>query len=195
MYLWLLVATWYSAAKAHPNGREQPTEILRHPHGVEMWEHGGNVRLYCQVKFDFRLRDSLDVYWMFDDGMSTYRLENTRRGRMFDLGYIGLATLLFYPYQTEARSYQTLTIYDILPEDEGVYICVAKTGLDEVYSIPARITVKKQSKYSPGVLLYRGRSKMISFKKEERVLQTSSPLPQIKPTHEIGASTITWEIR
>ena len=157
MYLWLLIATWFSAAIAHPNnGREQPTEILRHPHDLEMPEHGGHVRLYCQVKFDFRLRDSLDVYWMFDDGMSTSRLETTRRGRMFNLGYISLATLLFYPYQMESRSYQTLTISNILPEDEGAYICVAKTGLDDVFSIPARITVKKQSKYNPGVFLYRG---------------------------------------
>ena len=87
MYLWLLVATWYSAAKAHPNGREQPTEILRHPHGVEMWEHGGNVRLYCQVKFDFRLRDSLDVFF-FKFGPKTFRALLNPFGTFVTIRYI-----------------------------------------------------------------------------------------------------------
>uniref|UniRef100_A0A671LLU6 Neurofascin-like n=1 Tax=Sinocyclocheilus anshuiensis TaxID=1608454 RepID=A0A671LLU6_9TELE len=100
---------------------KEPTRIVRAPEHVTQAK-GTTVRFDCRVKHDPSLPAT--VTWLKDD-------------KPLSFNWIGRFR----------KDDETLTIYNVNPEDAGTYTCTAKTEIDE-NSASARLTVTEAVVYS-----------------------------------------------
>ncbi|XP_043107748.1 neurofascin homolog (chicken) a isoform X17 [Puntigrus tetrazona] len=93
---------------------KEPTRVVRAPEHVTQ-SKGTTVRFDCRVKHDSSL--PVTVTWLKDDKPLSFSWSGRIR-----------------------KDDETLTIYNVNPEDAGTYTCTAKTEIDE-NSASARLTV------------------------------------------------------
>ena len=88
--------------------------------------------MQCSFTYDFSLHDSLKVWWEFNNekGQKTKMKPEdvTEDGinRVFGTVMKGRAFFISYPYRKVSTIYMTLSIDNVLLEDDGNYTCHAR---------------------------------------------------------------------
>ena len=97
-----------------------------------MLEESGRVNMQCSFTYDFALHDSLDVWWEFRNEqeqpiiMMPQDLTENGSRRLYGTVMKGRAVYISYPYRKVSTIYMTLSIDNVLLEDDGNYTCHAR---------------------------------------------------------------------
>lgn len=104
------------------------TRATRHPPDVTVLEQSGSVSLHCAFTYDFSLHSSLRTWWTVDTGETETVLQPLEggRGRVQGTTLSGRAVFLTFPYRKISTIYLSLSLEDVLLEDDGNYTCHAR---------------------------------------------------------------------
>lgn len=104
------------------------TRATRHPPDVTVLEQSGSVSLHCAFTYDFSLHSSLRTWWTVDTGETETVLQPQEggRGRVQGTTLSGRAVFLTFPYRKISTIYLSLSLEDVLLEDDGNYTCHAR---------------------------------------------------------------------
>ena len=95
-------------------------------------EKSGRVNMQCSFTYDFALHDSLKVWWEFKHEkkqiikMKPEDVPENGINRVFGAVMKGRAFFISYPYRKVSTIYMTLSIDNVLLEDDGHYTCHAR---------------------------------------------------------------------
>ena len=104
----------------------QRTVSRRQPANISVLEHSGPLTLRCSFTYDFSLHSSLETWWTVDQGglQTVLNTEGDERRHSSDLR--GRAVYLTFPYRQISTIYLTLSLDNVLLEDDGNYTCHAR---------------------------------------------------------------------
>ena len=95
-------------------------------------EKSGRVNMQCSFTYDFALHDSLKVWWEFKNEkeeilkMKPEDVPENGINHVFGTVMKGRAFFISYPYRKVSTIYMTLSIDNVLLEDDGHYTCHAR---------------------------------------------------------------------
>ena len=105
---------------------KESTRAVRHPPDVTVLEESGSLSLHCSFTYDFSLHPSLVTWWTVSSGETVTVLDTSHSHRLEDTALRGRALFLTYPYRKISTIYLSLSLADVLLEDDGNYTCHAR---------------------------------------------------------------------
>ena len=104
----------------------QRTVATRHSANISVLEQSGSLTLHCSFTYDFSLHSSLETWWTVERGglLAVLHTEGDERRHSTDLR--GRAVYLSYPYRQISTIYLSLSLDNVLLEDDGNYTCHAR---------------------------------------------------------------------
>ena len=104
----------------------QRTVARRQPPHISVLEHSGRLTLRCSFTYDFSLHSSLEAWWTVERGGLRAVLQTEGDERRHSSHLRGRAVYLTFPYRQISTIYLTLSLEDVLLEDDGNYTCHAR---------------------------------------------------------------------
>ena len=104
----------------------QGTEATRHSANISVLEQSGRLTLHCSFSYDFSLHSSLETWWAVERGGLETVLHTEPDGRRHSSDLRGRAVYLSFPYRQISTIYLSLSLEDVLLEDDGNYTCHAR---------------------------------------------------------------------
>ena len=107
----------------------QRTLATRHTPNISVLEQSGSLTLRCSFTYDFSLHSSLQTWWEVSRGRSQTVLDTEAEGegRLHSTVMSGRAVYLTFPYRKISTTYLTLTLDNVLLQDDGNYTCNARS--------------------------------------------------------------------
>ena len=104
----------------------QGTLARRQPPNLSVLEHSGRLTMRCSFTYDFSLHSSLETWWTVGRGGLQTLLHTEGDQRRHSSELRGRAVFLTFPYRQISTIYLTLSLEDVLLEDDGNYTCHAR---------------------------------------------------------------------
>ena len=102
------------------------TVASRHSANITVLEHSGRLTLRCSFTYDFSLHSSLETWWTLARGGLQTVLHTKGDGRRHSSELRGRAVYLSFPYRQISTIYLSLSLDNVLLEDDGNYTCHAR---------------------------------------------------------------------
>ena len=102
------------------------TRAVRDPPDITVLEETGSLSLHCSFTYDFSLHPSLVTWWTVSSGEAVRVLDTSHTERLEETALSGRALYLTYPYRKISTIYLSLSLANVLMEDDGNYTCHAR---------------------------------------------------------------------